>query len=233
MAKAVTLKNTNDEEVYPVTDISLVNGELNGARIVDASVGSDKLTPNAVWEENIKDGAVTSGKIDWSTLDGSETGWKYLGQVRLTSAGASLTFNLPAQYDNYKIIAGCEMASGSNASCQLQLLRSEAVIPSTWGVLDVNGSSIVAGTRTADNNQFSMTTCNQYDTINMEMTSFKTASTQWRKYQGYQARVGSATVMRQYNGRFNSTTEPNQVRIWTNATFGAGAVIKVWASNNT
>ena len=233
MAKAVTLKNNNDEEVYPVTDISLVNGELNGGRIVNASVGSDKLTPNAVWEENIKDGAVTSAKIDWSTLDGSETGWKYLGQVRLASAGASLTFNLPEQYDNYKIVAAGEMASGSNATCQLQLLRSESVIPSAWGVLDVNGSSIVAGTRTADNNQFSMATCNQYDTINMEMTSFKTASTQWRKYQGYQTRAGSAYVMRQYNGRFNSTTEPNQVRIWTSATFGAGAVIKVWASNNT
>lgn len=68
MAKAVTLKNNNNEEVYPVTDISLVNGELNGARIVNASVGSDKLTPNAVWNENIKDGAVTSSKIDWTTM---------------------------------------------------------------------------------------------------------------------------------------------------------------------
>lgn len=68
MAKAVTLKNDNNEEVYPVTDISLVNGELNGARIVNASVGSDKLTPNAVWTENIKDGAVTSTKINWTTF---------------------------------------------------------------------------------------------------------------------------------------------------------------------
>lgn len=48
MAKAVTLKNSNDEEVYPVTDISLVNGELPTARIAD--------------------GAVTSDKIDWTTL---------------------------------------------------------------------------------------------------------------------------------------------------------------------
>lgn len=67
MAKAVILNDSNGEEVYPVTDISLVNGELNGAKIVNASVGSDKLTPNAVWNENIKDGAVTSAKIDWSS----------------------------------------------------------------------------------------------------------------------------------------------------------------------
>lgn len=67
MAKAVILNDSNGEEVYPVTDISLVNGELNGAKIVNASVGSDKLTPNAVWNENIKDGAVSNAKIDWSS----------------------------------------------------------------------------------------------------------------------------------------------------------------------
>lgn len=54
MAKAVTLKNSNDEEVYPVTDISLVNGELPTARIAD--------------------GAVTSGKIDWTTIPQGATG---------------------------------------------------------------------------------------------------------------------------------------------------------------
>lgn len=192
------------------------------------SAGTPAQTQNVM----IPDSSITSAKINWNTLDGSETGWKYLGQVKLASAAASLTFNLPAQYDNYKIIAAGEMATGSNASCQLQLLRSEAAIPSAWGVLDINGGNIVAGTRTADDNQFSMTTCNQYEVINMEMTSFRTSRSQWRKYQGYQTRIGSAFVMRQYNGRFNSNTEPNQVRIWTSATFGAGAFIKVWASNN-
>ena len=68
MAKAVTLKNSNDEEVYPVTDISLVNGQIAGAKLYDATVGSDKLTTNAVWTANIKDGAVTADKIDWTTL---------------------------------------------------------------------------------------------------------------------------------------------------------------------
>lgn len=243
-----TLKEDNGDIIYPQTKGSAVlldgGSDLESvlATKADASTVNQKITvgdvqstdivANAVTTAKIADNAVTSAKIDWSTLDGSETGWKYLGQVKLASAAASLTFNLPAQYDNYKIVAAGEMATGSNATCQLQLLRSESAIPSAWCVLDVNGSSIVAGARTADNNQFSMTTCNQYDTINMEMTSFKTASTQWRKYQGYQMRVGSAFVMRQYNGRFNSTTEPNQVRIWTSATFGAGAVIKVWASNN-
>lgn len=48
MAKAVTLKNNNNEEVYPVTDLSLVNGNIQTGRIAD--------------------GAVTSNKIDWTTM---------------------------------------------------------------------------------------------------------------------------------------------------------------------
>lgn len=48
MAKAVTLKNNNNEEVYPVTDLSLVNGNIPTGRIAD--------------------GAVTSDKIDWTTM---------------------------------------------------------------------------------------------------------------------------------------------------------------------
>ena len=47
MAKAVTLKNSNNEEVYPVTDLSLVNGNIPTGRIAD--------------------NAVTSAKIDWTT----------------------------------------------------------------------------------------------------------------------------------------------------------------------
>lgn len=48
MAKAVTLKNQNNEEVYPVTDISLVNGEIPTGRIADEAVTEDKLADAAV-----------------------------------------------------------------------------------------------------------------------------------------------------------------------------------------
>lgn len=65
MAKAVTLKNTNDEEVYPVTDISLVNGELPTARIADDAITTDKIA----------DEAVTSDKVDWGTIGGFSAVW--------------------------------------------------------------------------------------------------------------------------------------------------------------
>ena len=114
MAKAVTLKNNNDEEIYPVTDISLVNGELNGARIVNASVGSDKLTPNAVWNENIKDKAVTSDKIDWTTLMQSGE-WVLVDNASLssdTNGTSFLNVAVPAALQGanveYKLTIGAE-----------------------------------------------------------------------------------------------------------------------------
>ena len=58
MAKAVTLKNNNNEEVYPVTDLSLVNGNIPTGRIAD----------NAITTPKIANGAVTSAKIDWTTM---------------------------------------------------------------------------------------------------------------------------------------------------------------------
>lgn len=58
MAKAVTLKNSNNEEVYPVTDLSLVNGNIPTGRIADGAVTSAKIA----------DDSVTSDKIDWTTM---------------------------------------------------------------------------------------------------------------------------------------------------------------------
>lgn len=58
MAKAVTLKNNNNEEVYPVTDLSLVNGNISTERIIDSAVTTPKIA----------DASVTSAKIDWTTL---------------------------------------------------------------------------------------------------------------------------------------------------------------------
>ena len=65
MAKAVTLKNNNNEEVYPVTDLSLVNGNIPTGRIAD----------NAITTPKIANGAVTSAKIDWTTFGNK---WVYM-----------------------------------------------------------------------------------------------------------------------------------------------------------
>lgn len=62
MAKAVTLKNQNNEEVYPVTSADLVNGEFSTAQIGDDSITTGKIADNSV----------TNDKIDWSTVGDSD-----------------------------------------------------------------------------------------------------------------------------------------------------------------
>lgn len=107
MAKAVTLKNNNNEEVYPVTDISLVNGNIPTGRIAD----------NAITTPKIADDSVTSDKIDWTTL---KPYWKTVA----TSTASNVT--LPAGYRLYRVrlcgnltntnswgVIGCSQATGT------------------------------------------------------------------------------------------------------------------------
>lgn len=87
MAKAVTLKNNNNEEVYPVTDISLVNGNIPTGRITD----------NAITTPKIADSAVTSDKIDWATLPGSAGATAVSGKMSGTSwANIGNAFKAPS-----------------------------------------------------------------------------------------------------------------------------------------
>ena len=84
MAKAVTLKNNNNEEVYPVTDLSLVNGNIPTGRIAD--------------------GAVTSAKIDWTTL---KPYWRTLGVYNT----ASIT--IPSKYKHFRMFIRVQAAANT------------------------------------------------------------------------------------------------------------------------
>jgi len=228
MAKAVTLKNSNDEEVYPVTDISLVNGELPTAHIADGAITTDK----------IEDAAVTSAKMDWASAKadpdvGDGLGWVYLGQTRLTAAASSLTFTFPKKYDNYKIMFGGEFASGSGTWIDLRLLNGSTAIVGGHQVQDATETGWVAGVNENVSYHLNSGNCYIYETVNIDFYSLKTATSQWRKFQGHLYKVGSSYTVRTSNGRLGSTTEPTAVQIITGGTLAAGAVIKVWASNNT
>lgn len=69
MAKIVTLKNNNDEEVYPITTAEAVNGGL----YADNGIEVTGVIPD-VTTSRIEDGAVTSDKIDWTTIPQDATG---------------------------------------------------------------------------------------------------------------------------------------------------------------
>lgn len=52
----------------PLNTTNIANKSIYGVQLADATVGSDKLTTSAVYTHNINDGAVTSAKIDWTSL---------------------------------------------------------------------------------------------------------------------------------------------------------------------
>lgn len=89
MAKIVTLKNNNDEEVYPITTAEAVNGGL----YADNGIEVTGVIPD-VTTSRIADGAVTSDKIDWTTLTPY---WKTV----FASTSSSVT--LPAGHHLYRI----------------------------------------------------------------------------------------------------------------------------------
>lgn len=68
MAKAVTLKNKSGEEVYPVTDASLVNGSLGQSQIASNAITAAKIVDGAVTAAKIANGAVTKDKLDSTTI---------------------------------------------------------------------------------------------------------------------------------------------------------------------
>ena len=141
MAKAVTLKNNNNEEVYPVTDLSLVNGNIPTGRIAD--------------------NAVTSAKIDWATL---KPYWK----VVATSTSTNVT--LPAGYRLYRIrligtktnannwgVIGCSQATGTTwiyiqgVSAGTWVANERSVTaPSDKAVMDGARSGAASGLQTWD-----------------------------------------------------------------------------------
>ena len=200
MAKAVTLKNNNNEEIYPVTDISLVNGELNGARIVNASVGSDKLTPNAVWTENIKDGAVTQNKI--------AGGWKLIGEVN----GSNRT-NLPVYLDKvykkgtFKVIASgqCNEEGWVDLRAYSGTKVGEAtLIHTSYAQVSFSGTAVNGSGSDANNANFiSAGTGKAYLAFSTEATS-SSAGNNWRTWNfqfgcGIWGRIGTTRENNSYN----------------------------------
>ena len=107
MAKAVTLKNNNNEEVYPVTDLSLVNGNIPTGRIAD----------NAVTTPKIADDAVTSAKVDWTTLYKSATPLSDTLPVNANTETAVQRFNLPA--GKWRIFWAVRGYGGDNAQTSM------------------------------------------------------------------------------------------------------------------
>ena len=125
MAKAVTLKNNNNEEVYPVTDLSLVNGNIPTGRIAD--------------------NAVTSAKIDWATLAQSGE-WILVDSASISSNTTGTSFlnvvvptALQGANVEYKLTIGAEFLADTFPSYPFLNCRKS---DGTWNYQDKDFSYI-------------------------------------------------------------------------------------------
>lgn len=181
----------------------------------------------------IADGAVTVDK-----LAPDATGWVYLGEQSLASDGNTLTYTLPAQYDNYKVVFYGAMASTASDGCWIDFImyngsdainvvhQVQLVDGTTWG------SAFNSGT-------FAMNIqSNPYAGLLFKFESWRAGADDWRHYTGSMAsNSGSSATTRTtiVNGRATSSTQPTAFAVMAYGTgnvFNTGASIRVWASNN-
>lgn len=133
MAKAVTLKNNNNEEVYPVTDLSLVNGNIPTGRIAD----------NAITTPKIANGAVTSDKI-------AAPYWKVVSIVNTN------VWTIPAGYRFYRLVMRCSTTAPSTASRPAIAASSKSGVAwSNW--ISDDGGKATGGTSNWNTSQNTIT----------------------------------------------------------------------------
>ena len=217
MAKAVTLKNGSNETVYPVTDITLVNGTLGTAQLADNSV--------------------TATKMNMSTFQGvgdvaDGLGWAYLGQVTLSAAASELSFTTPTKYDNYKVIVCAVLSAGSNTWVDVRMLDGSTALNNYHHVQQASGTSFSAGVNSNVAYCLNGISLNQYDGIDAELNVYS-AGTAWIKFHGiFCAGQNAGFSTRIFNGRNTSATKPDTFKLITGGTLNTGSWIKVWGSNN-
>lgn len=190
MAKAVTLKNNNNEEVYPVTDLSLVNGNIPTGRITDNAITTDKIA----------DGAVTQDKISG--------GWKLIGE-----ANGSNKTNLPVYLDKvyktgtFKVIASgqCNEESWVDLRAYYGTKVGEAtLIKTSYTEVDFSGTAVNGSGSDKNNANFiAAGTGRAYLAFSTEATSSNSGGN-WRTWNfqfgcGTWGRIGTARESDSYN----------------------------------
>ena len=119
MAKIVTLKNSNDEEVYPVTVASAVNDSLYAD-----SEGVPSTITGDITSARIADDAVTAAKIDWSSI--AATG-KYAASFTTTSTTLTDKITITGiPKGKYFIRAYSNWANydgGANGECNMRIVK--------------------------------------------------------------------------------------------------------------
>ena len=137
MSKAVTLKNNNNEEVYPVTDLSLVNGNIPTGRIADKAVTSDKID----WESLMKSSEWVLA--DSASLSSDTAGTSFLNvEVPTALQGSNVEYRLTigaeflaSQFPSYPYL-NCQKSNGdwSNGDKDFSYMRTAGVGNTSPGI---------------------------------------------------------------------------------------------------
>ena len=190
MAKAVTLKNNNNEEVYPVTDLSLVNGNIPTGRIADNAITTDKIA----------DSAVTQDKISG--------GWKLIGE-----ADGSNRTNLPLYLDKvyttgtFKVIASGQCNEEGWVDLRAYYgtsVGNATLIKTSYSQVSFSGTAVNgSGSDKNDANFISAGTGRAYLAFSTEATSSNSGNN-WRTWNfqfgcGTWGRIGTVRESSSYN----------------------------------
>lgn len=170
----------------------------------------------------------------WSNIN-SAMGWKCLGCVHTETATNQLDFTLPAQYDNYKIIASSVISTNAtNGAWQtLSPLNGSALLNFSGFLEKVEGTNWSCEALTSKD-YVSQNTTYPYFSVFHEVLSMRSMSSETRHYMTTSVSGGGSTNGRTTRGNFHGvvSTEPTGFRLRMASNYIRSGSIYVWGMNN-
>lgn len=162
-------------------------------------------------------------------------GWRYLGCVHTETATNQLDFTLPAQYDNYKIIASSVISTGAtNGAWQtLSPLNGSALLNFSGFLEKVEGTNWSCEALTSKD-YVSQNTTYPYFSVFHEVLSMRSMNSETRHYMTTSVSGGGSTNGRTTRGNFHGvvSTEPTGFRLRMASNYIRSGSIYVWGMNN-
>lgn len=162
-------------------------------------------------------------------------GWKYLGCAHTETATNQLDFTLPAQYDNYKIIASSVITTNAtNGAWQtLSPLNGSALLNFSGFLEKVEGTNWSCEALTSKD-YVSQNTTYPYFSVFHEVLSMRSMSSETRHYMTTSVSGGGSTNGRTTRGNFHGvvSTEPTGFRLRMASNYIRSGSIYVWGMNN-